>query len=132
MAFGVFFTFCFHSVFRDILYEELKLRPTSRGYDAWVTPPFPLSMDVYFFNWTNPEDLKNHSTKPILEELGPYRFTERPEKVDIVWHNHNSTVSYRKKSVYFFDEEGSNGSLDDVISSINVVALVSWSMTVGT
>lgn len=82
-------------------------------------------MDVYFFNWTNPEDLKNHSTKPILEELGPYRFTERPEKVDIVWHDENATVSYRKKSVYFFDEEGSNGSLDDVISSINVVALVS-------
>lgn len=82
-------------------------------------------MDVYFFNWTNPEDLKNASTKPILEELGPYRFTERPEKVDIVWHNHNHTVSYRKKSVYFFDEEGSNGTLDDVISSINVVALVS-------
>lgn len=123
LTFGVFFTFCFISIFRDILYEELKLRPTSRGYDAWVTPPFPLSMDVYFFNWTNPEDLKNHSTKPILEELGPYRFTERPEKVDIVWHDRNSTVSYRKKSVYFFDEEGSNGSLDDVISSINVVAL---------
>lgn len=82
-------------------------------------------MDVYFFNWTNPEDLKNHSTKPILEELGPYRFTERPEKVDIEWHDENATVSYRKKSVYFFDEEGSNGSLDDVISSINIVALVS-------
>lgn len=123
VAFGIFLTFCFHGVFRDILYEELKLRPTSRGHDAWVTPPFPLSMDVYFFNWTNPEDLKNASTKPILEELGPYRFTERPEKVDIVWHNHNHTVSYRKKSVYFFDEEGSNGTLDDVISSINVVAL---------
>ncbi|XP_058824764.1 protein peste [Topomyia yanbarensis] len=123
VAFGIFFAFCFHAVFLDILYEELKLRPTSRGYDAWVTPPFPLSMDVYFFNWTNPEDLKNQSIKPILEELGPYRFTERPEKVDIVWHDHNATVSYRKKSVYYFDEEGSNGSLGDVISSINVVAL---------
>lgn len=123
LAFGIFFTFCFQGIFRDILYEELKLRPTSRGYDAWVTPPFPLSMDVYFFNWTNPEDLRNHSTKPILEELGPYRFRERPEKVDIEWHDHNATVSYRKKSVYFFDEEGSNGSLDDMISSINIVAL---------
>ncbi|XP_055642568.1 protein peste [Toxorhynchites rutilus septentrionalis] len=123
VAFGIFLTFCFHAVFRDILYEQLKLRPTSRGYDAWVSPPFPLSMDVYFFNWTNPEDLWNHTSKPILEELGPYRFTERPEKVDIEWHDRNATVSYRKKSVYFFDEEGSNGSLDDVISSINVVAL---------
>lgn len=85
-------------------------------------------MDVYFFNWTNPEDITNHSTKPILEELGPYRFIEHPTKVDIEWHDANATVSYRKKSLYYFDEEGSNGSLDDVISSINIVAVVSYLM----
>lgn len=123
VAVGIFFTCYFETVFRNILYEELRLRPTSRGYDAWVTPPFPLALDIYFFNWTNPEELTNHSTKPIVEELGPYRFTERPEKVDIVWHDHNATVSYRKKSLFYFDEQGSNGSLDDIISSINLVAL---------
>ncbi|XP_058060508.1 protein peste-like isoform X1 [Anopheles bellator] len=123
LASGSFFILFFPVIFEDILHEELKLRPSSRGYDAWVSPPFPLAMDVYFFNWTNPEDITNHSTKPILEELGPYRFIERPTKVDIEWHDANHTVSYRKKSVYHFDEEGSNGSLDDVISSINIVAV---------
>uniref|UniRef100_A0A182PCU4 Uncharacterized protein n=1 Tax=Anopheles epiroticus TaxID=199890 RepID=A0A182PCU4_9DIPT len=155
IASGTFFILFFPIIFQDILQEgttearsiqlsvlnfvlislfpfltgsflkELKLRPGSRSYDSWVSPPFPLAMDVYFFNWTNPEDITNHSTKPILEELGPYRFIEHPTKVDIEWHDENSTVSYRKKSLYYFDEEGSNGSLDDVISSINIVAVVS-------
>ncbi|XP_058118230.1 protein peste [Anopheles coustani] len=122
-ASGTFFILFFPIIFQDILHEELKLRPNSRGYDAWVAPPFPLAMDIYFFNWTNPEDIRNHSTKPILEELGPYRFIERPTKVDIAWHDQNATVSYRKKSLFYFDEEGSNGRLDDVISSINIVAV---------
>uniref|UniRef100_A0A182W0M9 Scavenger receptor class B n=1 Tax=Anopheles minimus TaxID=112268 RepID=A0A182W0M9_9DIPT len=123
VASGTFFILFFPIIFQDILQEELKLRPGSRSYDSWVSPPFPLAMDVYFFNWTNPEDITNHSTKPILEELGPYRFIEHPTKVDIEWHDENATVSYRKKSLYYFDEEGSNGSLDDVISSINIVAV---------
>ncbi|ETN61545.1 scavenger receptor class B, croquemort type [Anopheles darlingi] len=123
IASGTFFILFFPIIFTDILHEELKLRPNSRGYDAWVSPPFPLAMDVYFFNWTNPEDITNHSTKPILEELGPYRFIEHPTKVDIQWHDANSTVSFRKKSIYYFDEEGSNGSLDDMISTINIVAV---------
>ncbi|XP_052891788.1 protein peste isoform X1 [Anopheles moucheti] len=122
-ASGTFFLLFFPIIFQDILQEELKLRPGSRSYDSWVSPPFPLAMDVYFFNWTNPEDITNHSTKPILEELGPYRFIEHPTKVDIEWHDANATVSYRKKSLYYFDEEGSNGTLDDVISSINIVAV---------
>jgi hypothetical protein len=31
-------------------------------------------MDVYFFNWTNPEELMNDGFKPNLVEVGPYRF----------------------------------------------------------
>jgi len=32
-------------------------------------------MDIYFFNWTNPEELMNDGFKPNLVEMGPYRFT---------------------------------------------------------
>lgn len=55
--------------------------------------------------------------------MGPYRFTERPDKVDIVFHPENHTVSYRRKSNYWFDEEGSIGSLDDEVTILNAVAL---------
>lgn len=59
-----------------------------------------------------------------MEELGPYRFRETREKVNITWNEHNSTVSYRLKRVWNFDEENSNGSLNDTITTLNVVAAV--------
>lgn len=103
----------------------MTLRPDSQVYDKWKTPPMALSLDVYFFNWTNPEDFKNLSTKPNLVQLGPYRFTEKQDKIDIKWNPENASVTYRKKSDFYFDEEGSNGSLDDTIVTLNAVALVS-------
>lgn len=84
-----------------------------------------MTLDIYLWNWTNPEDLLDKTTKPILVECGPYVFVEKPDKVNITWHPENSTVSYMKKSRFWFDEGKSKGSLDDVITSLNVVALVS-------
>ena len=110
-------------IFENILHEELKLSKSSRAYEPWKSPPFPLSLDIYFFNWTNPDDIYLNGTKPVLEELGPYRFTELSDKVDIVWNDENSTVSYRKKSLYYFDEEGSQGRLDDMVTTVNIAAL---------
>lgn len=81
-------------------------------------------MDIYFFNWTNPDDITNHSTKPIMVELGPYRFREKPQKINITFNDNNSTVSYKTMSTFYFDYDGSNGTLDDVITTINVVAVV--------
>lgn len=82
-----------------------------------------MTLDIYLWNWTNPDGFLN-GTKPILIECGPYVFTEKPDKVNITWHPDNSTVSYMKKSQFFFDEKKSRGSLDDVITSLNVVPLV--------
>lgn len=103
----------------------MKLAPNTKAYEAWKNPPIPLSLDIYLFNYTNPDEFTNSSTIPVVKQLGPYRFTEKPDKVNISWNPDNSTVTYRKLSMFFFDEEGSKGRLDDVITSINVVALVS-------
>lgn len=108
---------------KTLILQEAALSPTSKTYEGWKTPPFPLSFDIYFYNWTNPEDLYNHSTKPILVQMGPYRFTEVPDKVDIVFHPENNTVSYKRKSDFWFDEEGSVGSLDDEVTILNAVAI---------
>lgn len=59
----------------------MALAPDTRVYDNWKSPPLDLNLDIYLFNWTNPEDFGNLSTKPILEQVGPYRFNERPDKV---------------------------------------------------
>jgi scavenger receptor class B, member 1 len=83
----------------------------------------PLYLDIYFFNWTNAEDFLDKTTKPIMKEIGPYRFREFRDKKNIEFNELNSTVSYRSFSTFYFDEGGSNGTLDDVIAQLNIVAV---------
>lgn len=105
--------------------QQIALQPGSKGHEYWEKPPQPLYLDIYLFNWTNAKDFANKSVKPFFVEVGPFRFQEFPTKVNISWHDENSTVSYRKQSRYFFVPDQSKGRLDDVITSVNVIALVS-------
>lgn len=108
-----------------IIFQQLALQEGSKSYEYWTSPPQPLYLDVYLWNWTNPEEFTNKSINPKFEEIGPFRFQEIPKKVNVKFHDSNSTVSYRKSSKYFFVPEQSKGRMDDVITSINVIALVS-------
>lgn len=108
------------------IFQEMALSTKSPAYPDWKVSPLPLNFDVYLFNWTNPEDFYVGSgKKPRFEELGPYRFREKPDKVDIVWHENNNTVSYRKYAAFYFDEANSKGKLTDRVTSVNTVAHVS-------
>lgn len=106
--------------------QEMALSATSPAYEGWKVSPLPLDFDIYLFNWTNPEDYYDGSPrKPRFEQLGPYRFRETPDKVDIVWHEANNSVSFRKKAIFHFDAEGSNGTLSDIITTVDTVTHVS-------
>ncbi|XP_030384862.1 protein peste [Scaptodrosophila lebanonensis] len=123
IAAGVYLFRNWIDIFTRMRGKEMALSPTSRAYDGWKISPLPLDFDVYLFNWTNPEDFYVGSgKKPRFEQLGPYRFREKPDKVDIAWHNQNSSISFRKKAFFFFDAEGSNGTLEDNITTVNTVA----------
>lgn len=103
--------------------QEMALSPNLRSFEGWKVSPLPLDFDIYLFNWTNPDDFYVGSNKkPHFEQLGPYRFREKPDKVDIEWHNHNASVSFHKKSWFYFDAAGSNGSLWDKVTTVNSVA----------
>ncbi|KAG4079636.1 hypothetical protein HA402_010416 [Bradysia odoriphaga] len=123
LLFGIVFTITWPSIWNDIIAKVLQLTPQSFSYEAWKQPPINLSLDVYVFNWTNHEDFQNHSIKPHFDELGPYRFTEKPSKVNIQFNPENSTVTYRRLSVFQFDAAGSKGNLNDIVTSVNVIAL---------
>ncbi|KAM8717551.1 hypothetical protein ACLKA7_004275 [Drosophila subpalustris] len=123
IAAGVYLLRNWIDMFTRMRGKEMALSPTSRSYADWKVSPLPLNFDVYLFNWTNPEDLYEGSPrKPHFQQLGPYRFRERPDKVDIEWHNQNASVSFRKKAFYYFDAAGSNGTLNDMVTSVNTVA----------
>ncbi|XP_054264335.1 protein peste-like isoform X2 [Macrosteles quadrilineatus] len=117
---GLFFLFIFPSVLEYFANKEFLLSPNSQSFKHWKKTPLPISLDFYLFNWTNPHLIDKE--KPKFTELGPYRFYETREKSNISW-NKNGTVSYRQRRTWFFDESSSNGTQDDVISTINGVTL---------
>jgi scavenger receptor class B, member 1 len=103
--------------------QTLQIKNNSEIYFEWKKATAPLYMNIYIFNWTNPEDIRNLTTKPIFEQLGPYRFQEIRDKSRIKFANNRTSVIYRKLNTYVFIAEGSNGTLDDIISLPNSIAL---------
>ena len=59
--------------------------------------------------------------------MGPYTFKSKWKKIDLEYHN-NGTVSYREKKIYYFVRELSNGSENDVITSLNGPLAVTLSL----
>lgn len=47
----------------------------TQNYDNWKESPIPIYMDIFFFNWTNPQEvIQNITDKPSFVEMGPYVF----------------------------------------------------------
>lgn len=112
------------AVFQRLVTKELTLSPTSQSFEVWNdTSKIPLHMEIYFFNWTNPHELKIAGKKPVFTQLGPYTFLEKREKVNVIFNPENNTVSYGQRRTWYFQENKSNGSLSDVVTQLNVVAL---------
>lgn len=123
--------FCINLFEYFFFLQELALAPNTKSFLMWKNPPLSLNFDVYLFNWTNPRNLTaDEYEKPILEQIGPYRFREKSMKTKVKWHTDNSTISYRRKSLYYFVEEESVGRLDDKITTVNAVAVVSRHLTI--
>ncbi|XP_039285237.1 protein croquemort [Nilaparvata lugens] len=124
LVFGTFLMLGHNALFDFFLKRELALAPGSSSYKVWRETPVPMSIEFYFFNWTNP--LNYTTEKPKFVEVGPYSFKERHKKVNITW-NSNGTVSFRRVRIWHFDAENSNGFLDDRIQTLNPVALTAAS-----
>ncbi|XP_063990082.1 protein croquemort-like [Diachasmimorpha longicaudata] len=122
---GIALMFLWPVLFHHILSQELPITPTSRVLDLWRTTgdKIPLNMEFYFFNWTNPHELKIPGKKPNFVEVGPYTFIHKTEKINITFHPENSTVSYFVRKHWYFDAEKSNGRLNDTVIQLNVVAV---------
>ncbi|XP_069695611.1 protein peste-like [Periplaneta americana] len=119
---GLIFLCSSSSLFEFILRKALVLSPSSLLFEIWRAPPFNIDVKVVVFNLTNPHQFLEEDFKPQFEELGPYILYERDEKVNIVW-NDNYTVTYEILRTYYYDEEKSNGSMEDYITALNTASL---------
>ncbi|KAH8413279.1 hypothetical protein KR009_009554 [Drosophila setifemur] len=106
---------------RWLLEYFMVLRPGSFIADLWKTPSMDIDVDLYLFNWTNAEKLNDPTVKPRFEEVGPYHFSERMQKLNVVWNDQNSTVSYMRKSRFDFVPELSAGRPSDLLVQPNLI-----------
>lgn len=109
----------FPGLLESIIDRKLAVEEGSESYGFWKDNPVPIYIKFYFFNITNPMDVWDNISKPILEEVGPYTFREARHKVNITW-NSNDTVSYRQVKRWYFQSDLTDGSLDDIITTLNV------------
>ena len=58
-----------------------------------------------------------------LKQVGPYTFREEHEKTDITFSDDGNTVDFRQKKTWYFEPEKSNGTLDDEIWTLNMIAI---------
>lgn len=121
---GVVLLFSNELIFQILIKRILTLRPNNHVYDIWKKNPLPIKMNFYFFNWTNPQDINNNDVKPNFEQIGPYSFIEEKEKINITW-NKNNTVTFNQLKYWFFDKDNSPNNLTDVVTTLNLVSLVS-------
>lgn len=88
-------------------------------YEYWQKPPVPIYLKIYMFNLTNQQEFLN-GQKPSVNEVGPYTYSEKREKFNIVF-NSNGTVTYRQKRVFKFLPHLSVGNESDLFLSPNPV-----------
>lgn len=122
VSLGLALLICSTSLYEYIMRKAITLTPTSTAFTHWRKTD-KLIMDFYFFNWTNPQDVHVSGVKPHVEEIGPYRFKFDVERVNVTWPE-DGVVKYQDIIRYYWDEE-SPRNLNDSITTINVIALVS-------
>lgn len=55
-------------------FQQFILTKTSKTYAPFKKSRLPFYTNYYFFNWTNPSNMKNPDYKPEFKEVGPYKF----------------------------------------------------------
>ncbi|GAB6025711.1 scavenger receptor class B, member [Chamberlinius hualienensis] len=122
VAGGLALLLSFRHILEYFVTKFLTLEPSSQLYPMWKEPPLPIYISVYLFNITNRNEFPWNRSKPSVQQVGPYVFREHWNRTDIKWYE-NGTLSYTKVRTYQFIESMTVGSLDDVITSINIPAI---------
>ncbi|KAF7270551.1 hypothetical protein GWI33_016506 [Rhynchophorus ferrugineus] len=123
---GIVTVIKWNSLFHYFEMKELAVASeNTEGFKMWKETPIPMYMEVYIFNWTNPDKVEKYETiKPSFVEMGPYTFYEHHIRENVVF-NDNDTLTYFNKRTWKFLPDQSVGTLDEKITVLNpIVAIV--------
>ncbi|KAL3315053.1 scavenger receptor class B member [Cichlidogyrus casuarinus] len=79
----------------------------------------PIYMSFRLYNITNKEDVYN-GKKPILNELGPYTYLEKREKVSFNFSGNGEDLLYQERKSFYYDPTKSVGDpmKDKIITTL--------------
>lgn len=108
------------NLFADKIKANLPIVNGTDAYTRYTKSSVPLSVKMYMFNVTNPEEV-NNGAKPSLVQVGPFSLSERRKKDVISISPDNKTLDYRLYRSYFFNPNDSK-PLDSIITMPNAPA----------
>ncbi|XP_055642679.1 protein croquemort-like [Toxorhynchites rutilus septentrionalis] len=122
-ALAAFFGFGWPAIIDSVARQEFVLEPGARVYDNWLSSDVPMYFDMYFWDWTNPEDITNPNVQPHFVQRGPYVFLEVQERGDVRF-NDDHTITFKQKRTWRYIPEQSNGDfLNDRVTTPHTMLL---------
>ena len=100
------------------------MKPDSKAYEFWTKPPALILRQYFLFDVRNPIEVQAGTAKPILVQRGPYTYSEKWEKKNVEFLG-DSFVSFSPVVSLFFEPSLSAGNESDMITFLNVPAVVS-------
>lgn len=99
-------------LFDMILTERTKMTPGYPPYEMWEKPEPEVRLSVFIFTIENGEAFLNGTDeKLIVKEFGPIIYREILEHTNVVFHPHNSTLSYSAVRTAEYIEEANEPDL---------------------
>lgn len=96
----------------------------SSSYNMWINPPVKPFVSIYPFNYTNIDDIIKYGNTPVVQELGPFVYREKVERINVEF-NKNGTVTYQEKRSSEFVPELSKGNPEHLTISVPNLPLIS-------
>ncbi|XP_029024959.1 lysosome membrane protein 2-like isoform X2 [Betta splendens] len=117
---GLFVGQVFRHLMHNRLKKEIVLVEGSRVFESWKSPPPPVYMEYFFFNFTNLNEFLA-GAKPVLKEVGPYTYREYRYKDNVTMMENNTMVSALNiKSFVFLREKSVGDPAEDNITTVNI------------
>jgi len=114
--------------YKDTVLKQLVMKYSdssggNEAYKNWNSPPAPVYMQFYMFNYTNVDEIINEKAKPNVTQLGPYSYREVRENV--ILHQNENEITYLQNYSYVFDPATScaNCSENDTIITPNLAVI---------
>lgn len=114
----------FHpKLYRYIVEKELVMKPGNEAYNNWYSPPTPVYMQYFIYNYTNVADIFTDGKKPQVQQIGPYSYKEI--RINAVVEQNDYEITYLQNYSYVFDPatscEGCNEN--DMVWAPNIAVL---------